>query len=110
MSDVVVFKPGGYRYIKGGFQFSSGVAAETGFEIERARLLRPLPLSAGFAAVEAHLSALARPSTAFAPCGLRSAEPFTAKGFEDFNREYVKTLARCGLYRNDAHPASATNP
>ena len=60
MSDVIVFKPGGYRYIKGGFQFSSGVAAETGFEIERARLLRPLPLGAGFAAVEAHLSALGK--------------------------------------------------
>src|SRR5260221_4160810 len=109
MSDVVVFKPGGYRYIKGGFQFSSGVAAETGFEIERARLLRPLPLSAGFAAVEAHLSALGRPSTAFAACELRSAEPFTEKGFEDFNREYVKTLARWGIYRNEANPVGRTN-
>ncbi len=109
MSDVVVFKPGGYRYIKAGFQFSSGVAAETGFEIERARLLRPLPLSAGFAAVEAHLSALGRPSTAFTACELRSAEPFTEKGFEDFNREYVKTLARWGIYRNQANPVARTN-
>jgi len=109
MSDVVVFKPGGYRYIKGGFQFSSGVAAETGFEIERARLLRPLPLGAGFAAVEAHLSALGRPRPAFAACELRSAEPFTERGFEDFNREYVKTLARWGIYRNEANPVARTN-
>src|SRR5258706_13766700 len=109
MSDVVVFKPGGYRYIKGGFPVSRGVAAETGFEIERARLLRPLPLGAGFAAVEAHLSALGRPSTAFAACELRSAEPFTEKGFEDFNREYVKTLARWGIYRNEANPVARTN-
>src|SRR5258708_36263819 len=98
MSDVVVFKPGGYRYIKGGFQFSSGVAAETGFEIERARLLRPLPLGAGFAAVEAHLSVLGRPSTALAACGLRPAEPFTQAGLEDFHREEVERLPRWGVY------------
>ena len=53
MADVIVFKPGGYRYIKAGFQFSSGVAAQPGFIIERARLARPLPLAAGFAALEA---------------------------------------------------------
>src|SRR5438067_9470072 len=109
MSEIVVFKPGGYRYIKAGFQFSSGVAAEAGFEIERARFLRPLPLDAGFAAVEAQLAALGRPSTAFAACELRSAEPFTEKGFDDFNREYVKTLARWGIYRNEANPVARTN-
>src|SRR5947207_2583226 len=96
MPEVIVFKEGGYRYIKAGFQFSSGVAAEAGFAIERARLARPLPLAAGFAAVEAHLAALGRPSTAFAACELRSGEPFTEQGFEDFNREYVKTFARRG--------------
>src|SRR5919206_2726044 len=105
MADVIVFKPGGYRYIKAGFQFSSGVAAETGFAIERARLARPLPLAAGFGAVEAHLAALGRPSTAFAACELRSPEPFTEQGFDDFNREYVKTLTRWGIYRDGVNPA-----
>ena len=38
---VVLFKEGGYRYIKAVFQYSSGVAAEPAFEIERARLARP---------------------------------------------------------------------
>jgi len=107
--DVIVFKEGGYRYIRAGFQFSSGVAAEAGFEIERARLARPLPLAAGFAAVEAHLAALGRPSTAFAACELRSAEPFTEQGFEDFNRAYVKTLARWGIFRNEVNPVARTN-
>jgi hypothetical protein len=107
--DVIVFKEGGYRYIKAGFQFSSGVAAEAGFEIERARLARPLPLAAGFAAVEAHLAALGRRSTAFAACELRSAEPFTERGFEDFNRVYVKTLARWGIFRNEVNPVARTN-
>jgi hypothetical protein len=109
MADVIVFKEGGYRYIKAGFQFSSGVAADAGFELERARLARPLPLAAGFAAVEAHRSALGRPSTAFAACELRSAEPFTEQGFNDFNREYVKTLARWGIFRNDVNPVARTN-
>jgi hypothetical protein len=109
MADVIVFKEGAYRYIRAGFQFSSGVAAQAGFEIERARLARPLPLAAGFAAVEAHLAALGRPSTAFAACELRSAEPFTEQGFEDFNRVYVKTLARWGIYRNEVNPVARTN-
>jgi hypothetical protein len=109
MAEVIVFKSGGYRYIKAGFQFSSGVAAEAGFALERARLARPLALVAGFAAVEAHLAALARPSTAFAACELRSAEPFSEQGFEDFNREYVKTLARWGIYRDGVNPVARTN-
>lgn len=109
MSEVIVFKEGGYRYIKAVFQYSSGVAAEPGFEIERARLARPLPLAAGFAAVEAHLRALGRPSTAFAACELRSAAPFSERGFHDFNREYVQTLARWGIYKDEVNPVARTN-
>jgi hypothetical protein len=109
LAEVVAFKAGGYRYLKAGFQFSGGIAAEPGFAIERVRLRRPLPLAAGFAAVEAQLAALGRPSTAFAACELRSAEPFTEQGFEEFNREYVKTLARWGVYRGGANPVARTN-
>ena len=109
MPDAVVFKPGGYRYIKAVFQYSSGVAAEPGFEIERARLAKPLPLAAGFAAVEAHLKALGRPSTAFAACELRSTAPFSEQGFDDFNRAYVQTLERWGIYRDGVNPVARTN-
>jgi hypothetical protein len=109
MSDVVVFREGGYRYIKAVFQYSSGVAAEIGFEIERTRLVKPLPLAEGFAAVEGHLRRLGRPSTAFAACELRSAAPFTEQGFHDFNREYVKTLARWGIFKDEINPVARTN-
>jgi hypothetical protein len=109
MPDVVVFRQGGYRYIKAVFQYSSGVAAEPGFEIERARLARPLPLAAGFAAVEAHLAALGRPGTAFAACELRSPAPMSDQGFDDFNREYVQTLARWGIYKEGINPVARTN-
>ncbi len=42
---MIVFSDGGYRYIKAVFQYSSGAAAEPGFEIERARRARALPLA-----------------------------------------------------------------
>jgi hypothetical protein len=81
MAKVVVFQPGGYRYISAFFQYSGGIAAEPGFEIERARLARPVPITEGFQLVEAHLKALGRPTTAFAACELRSPAPFTEQGF-----------------------------
>jgi hypothetical protein len=107
--DVIVFKEGGYRYIKAGYQFSSGVAAEPGIEIERARFAVPLPVAAGMKAAEAHLARLGRPSSAFAACELRSPQPFSEQGFDDFNREYVKTLERWGIYRAGANPVARTN-
>jgi len=112
MSDVIVFFPGGYRYIRAVFQYSGGIAAEPGFEVERARFLRPLPLAAAFVAIEAHLKALGRPSTAFAACELRSPAPFTDQGFYEFNKLYVTTLERWGIYKDgDAllNPVARTN-
>jgi hypothetical protein len=109
MTACVPFSKGGYRYIPAVFQYSSGVAAEPGFEIERVRLLKPLPLADGFAFVERHISGLGRPSTAFAACELRSAAPFTEEGFHQFNREYVKTLERWQIYEDEKNPVARTN-
>jgi len=109
MAEVITFTPGGYRYIKGPFQYSAGVAAEPGFEIERVLFVKPLPLAEGFAAVEAHLAATGRPPTAFCACELRSPAPFTEEGFIAFNREYVKTLERWGVYRDSVNPVARTN-
>ncbi|HEX2199325.1 MAG TPA: hypothetical protein VHG88_12020 [Burkholderiales bacterium] len=109
MADVPVFQAGGYRYIKAVFQYSGGVAAEAGFEIERVRLRRPLPLADGFAFVESHLRRIGRPSTAFCACELRSPAPFTEQGFVEFNRHYVQTLERWGIYRDGDNPVARTN-
>jgi hypothetical protein len=109
MRDVIVFRAGDYRYLKGVFQYSAGVAAESGFEIHRARLARALPLAAGFRAVERHLAAIGRPTTAFCACELRSPAPFTEQGFVEFNRAYVQTLERWGLYRDGVNPVARTN-
>jgi len=109
MSDVLPFPAGGYRYIKSVFQYSAGVAAEPGLEIHRVRLARALPLTEGFRAVERHLAAIGRPATAFCACELRSPEPFSEQGFIDFNRGYVQTLERWGLYKDGVNPVARTN-
>jgi hypothetical protein len=109
MPSVKSFDAGGYRYVEGVFQYSAGVAAEPGFLIERALLSRPLPLVEGFALVERHLSGIGRPQTAFCACELRSPEPFSEQGFVEFNRQYVTTLERWGLYRNGDNPVARTN-
>lgn len=109
MADTAVFSPGGYRYIPALFQYSGGVAAEPGFELQRARFRRPVPLQTAFLAIEAHLATAGRPLTAFAQCELRSPAPFSDQGFVDFNKHYVGTLERWGLYKASANQAG-TNP
>ena len=110
MSTSLVFTAGNYRYIKAVFQYSGGVAAEPGFEIERARFMKPLPLADAFAAVEAHLKSIGRPVTAFAACELRSSTPFSEQGFIDFNKTYVQTLARWGIYQDAQGERGPVNP
>ncbi len=113
MSAVDVFPAGGYRYIPAVFQYSSGVAAEPGYALERARFVEPLPLAEAFQAVERHLGAIGRPLTAFAACELRSPAPFSEQGFRDFNKSYVVTLERWGIYRGGdsdfVNPVARTN-
>ena len=109
MTETAIFEAGGYRYMRGVFQYSGGVAAEPGFAIERARFRRPLALEDGFAAIEAHLDALGRPPTAFCACELRSPAPFTEDGFAAFNRVYVGTLERWGIFRDGDNPVARSN-
>jgi hypothetical protein len=112
MPAVIAFEPGNYRYIRGVFQYSGGVAAQPGYAIERARFLRPPPLQAAFAAVDAHLKRIGRPLTAFAGCELRSPAQFTDEGFYAFNRAYVTTLERWGIFRDGderLNPVARTN-
>ena len=106
MSAVEVFASGGSRYIPAVFQYSSGVAAQPGFELERARFVAPRPLEEAFAAVEQHLGTIGRPVSAFAACELRSPEPFTEDGFREFNRGYVVTLERWGIYKGGDKPVN----
>ncbi|HYS88071.1 MAG TPA: hypothetical protein VEN78_24190, partial [Bradyrhizobium sp.] len=91
------FPAGNYRFIPAVFQFSSGAAADSWFEIERARFDRLLPLAEGFARVAEYIRGSGRPLTSFCACELRSPAAFTEDGFRTFNQHYVKTLAEWGL-------------
>jgi hypothetical protein len=109
MSQLPVFREGGYRFIQAVFQYSGGVAAEPGCEIVRARLARPLALEQGFEAIAAQLKAAGRPLAAFCACELRSPAPFTEQGFLEFNKIYATTLERWGLYKDGVNPVARTN-
>lgn len=109
MTEVLQFPDGGYRFIKGVFPYSAGVAPLPGFTLERARFHRPVPLAEGFKAIEAHLKAAGRPVTAFCACELRSPAPFSEQGFADFNREYVGQLKEWNVFRDGINPVARSN-
>ncbi len=109
MAETAIFEPGSYRYVRGPFQYSGGVAAEDGYAIERVRFATPAPIEQGFAAIEAHLSNMGRPVTSFCACELRSPAPFTEQGFIDFNRVYVGTLERWDIFKDEENPVARSN-
>jgi hypothetical protein len=91
------------------FQYSSGAAADPGFEVERVRFDRLLPLAEGFAQIANYIKAAGRPLTSFCACELRSPAAFTEDGFRAFNQHYVKTLAEWGLYDGSTNPVARSN-
>jgi hypothetical protein len=109
MVETAVFEAGNYRYVRGPFQYSGGVAAQPGYAIERVRFAKRLPMVEGFQAIEAHLTARGRLFTAFCACELRSPAPFTEQGFIDFNRIYVATLERWGIFKDEENPVARSN-
>ena len=106
---VLSFQDGNYRFVQGVFPYSAAVSADSGFEIERVRFMRPVALAEGFKAIEAHLSAIGRPLTALCACELRSPAPFTEEGFRAFNGEYVGVLRKWGIFRDDINPVARSN-
>ena len=107
-----LFEAGGFMYLPAVFQYSGGVAAAQGFAMVRQRFSKPLPLAEAFAAVEQHLAAIGRPTSAFAHCELRSPAPFSEQGFVAFNRVYVQKLQSWGLFAggdSQDNPVARTN-
>lgn len=99
-STASVFLPGNYRFVPAVFQYSGGVAAESGYRIERVRFSLTVPLDEGFRRIEQILREEGRPVTAFCACELRSPAPFDEAGFEAFNiRRHSCTVGYCR--RND---------
>lgn len=109
MSVLMAFDPGNYRYVRGGAQYSSAVVANPGWEIERARFARPVPLAEGFARIEAHLASIGRPTTALCSNELRSPEALTEEAFQAFNRAYAQPMQRWGLINDGLGAAGRCN-
>src|SRR3954471_19860159 len=103
------FPSGNYRFIPAVFQYSSGAAADSGFEIERVRFDTLLPLAEGFAQAAKYIQAAGRALTSFCACELRSPAAFTEDGFRKFNEHYVKTLAQWGLFDGTVNPVARSN-
>ncbi len=103
------FAAGNYRFIPAVFQYSAGSLALTGYEIERVRFHRWLPLAEGFAAAAKYIKEAGRPLTAFCACELRSPAAFTDEGFRKFNEHYVETLGEWGIYDGKNNPVARSN-
>jgi hypothetical protein len=102
-------KTGNYSFLKGIAPYSAGVVAEAGFEIVHVRLSRYIPLRAGFDAVEVHLRKAGRPLQAICGMELRSPEPFSFTGFNEFNAGYVDVLKKWDLLVGGVNPVARTN-
>ena len=109
MSEPIAFLPGQYRYLPGGFQYSAAVQALPGHAIERVALERLLPMAQGFDAIEDWLRRMGRPLTALCAIEMRSPAPMSEPEFIAFNRHYVQTLERWGLYRDERNPVARCN-
>jgi hypothetical protein len=105
----IAFVPGGYRFIKGVFQYSAGVCAMPGYRMVRVQFLNPVGLDEGFHRIERILRAAGRPLYALCACELRSPAPFTEEGFRAFNETYVGTLSRWGLFDGNVNPVARSN-
>ena len=103
------FPAGSYRFIPAVFQYSSGAAADPGFEIERVRFDRMPSLAEGFAQIAKYIEAAGRPLTSFCACELRSPAAFTEDGFRRFNEHYVKTLAEWKIFDGTTNPVARSN-
>jgi hypothetical protein len=68
-----------------------------------------VPLDPGFARIEKIIISAGRPLTSFCACELRSPAPFTEAGFVAFNRIYVGTLQRWGIFDGTTNPVARSN-
>ena len=109
MTAIADFSPGNYRFLPYAFQYSSGVLAQPGYEIERVQFRRRVPLQEGFARIERYIQERGRPLTAFCACELRSPGQFTDQGFYDFNRHYVTTLEKWRVFDGTTNPVARSN-
>lgn len=100
---------GNYRFLTGIAPYSSGVAANDGYEIIHVALAAPVPYRKGFDIIDGHLTAHGRPRQALCAIELRSPAPFSFEGFAAFNQGYQDILADWDLMVDGINPIARTN-
>jgi hypothetical protein len=100
---------GHYRFLPGGYPYSSGVVADDGHEMIHVTLRQLRPYREGFEGIEAHLREAGLPRQALCGIELRSPEPFTRAGFAEFNRGYRALLESWDLLVEGENPVARTN-
>ncbi len=63
----------------------------------------------GFERIEAYIRGRGRPLTSFCACELRSPGQFTDQGFYNFNKQYVVTLEKWGVFDGKTNPVARSN-
>ena len=109
MTTVSNFARGGYSFLPSVFQYSAGVAALPGYQIQRVRFNYPVPLADGFNFIERFIRSAGRPPTALCACELRSPAQFTEDGFRALNVSYASTLQKWGLFDGSVNPVARSN-
>lgn len=100
---------GNYHYLPGGEPYSSGVIADSGFEIVHVTLTRPCPWREGFELIDRQLRAAGRNRQALCGVELRSPRPFTRSGFIEFNAGYRQLLTEWDVLVEGENPVARTN-
>jgi hypothetical protein len=106
---MMVHATGTYRYLPDIPAYSSGVAAQPGYEIIGLRFDRPLPVAEGFARLDEECAARSLPASSLVGIDLRSPAPFAFNGFDSFNSTYRTLLAERGLLEGEVNPVARTN-
>jgi hypothetical protein len=110
MHEVLDFPAGGYRFIRGSMAYSLGVAALSGFRLERVRFQSPISLDDAFRRIADVIANSKRPVSALASLELRSPAQFTEAGFSAFNARYIAILRDFGWSEvGGTNPVTRTN-
>ena len=102
-------KQGNFRFLRGIAPYSSGAIADSGFAVVHVTLSPPPPFRRGFETIDRHLKEQGRPPHALCAIELRSPRPFTFKGFNDFNQQYIELLKERNLLLDGLNPVARTN-
>ena len=101
---------GNFHFTKGSPFYASAVVADPGFQIVRAILEKPVPLNAGFDAIQRELQSCGRPLQALCGMELRTQDPYANRPlFMDFNGKYVERLKSLDLLVDGLVPITRAN-